>query len=64
MLTMDFWIAVSGFLFVSEYPMWDVGISLSRTLRDSVLNNGWEVAEEKNEKSPLPEVHTLHTPRR
>ena len=55
---------MSGFLFVSEYPMWDVGISLSRTLRDSVLNNGREVAEEKIEKSPLPEVYTLHTPRR
>lgn len=55
---------MSGYLFVSEYPVWDVGISLSRTLKDSVLNDGWEVAEERHEKSPLPEVHTLHTPRR
>ena len=55
---------MSRFLFVSVYPMWDVGICLSRTLRDSVLNDGWEVAEERNQKSLLPEVYTLHTPRR
>ena len=33
-------------------------------LASLVLNDGGEVAEERDEKSPLPEVHTFNTPRR
>lgn len=35
-----------------------------RTLTDSELKDGWDVAEERDEKSLLLEARTLHTPRR